>query len=74
MPDDKRRGVDPDLDPDLIREARAAGVRVIGRSADEIRAAIPLARQWREENAAAIDSWNDWVEKNGLPLEKHRPF
>lgn len=32
------------------------------------------ARKWQEENAEAIASWNDWVEKNGLPLEKYRPW
>ena len=28
--------------------------------------------KWREENAEAIASVNEWVEKNGLPLAKHR--
>lgn len=32
------------------------------------------AKKWLEENAEAIKSWNDWVEKNGLPLEEYRPF
>ena len=31
-------------------------------------------KRWLEENAEAIQSSNDWVEKNGLPLEKYRPF
>jgi post-segregation antitoxin (ccd killing protein) len=31
-------------------------------------------RKWLEENAEAIKSMNEWVEKNGLPLEKYRQF
>jgi len=31
-------------------------------------------KRWREENAEAIKGWNEWVEKNGLPLAKYRLF
>jgi hypothetical protein len=31
-------------------------------------------RRWQEENAEAIKSINEWVEKNGLPLAKYRMF
>lgn len=31
-------------------------------------------RKWMEENAEAMQAWNDWVEKNGLPLAKYRPL
>ena len=30
------------------------------------------AEQWLEENREALDSWNAWVEKHGLPLAKYR--
>jgi len=30
--------------------------------------------KWTEEDAKAAKSWSDWVEKNGLPLAKYRPF
>ena len=33
-----------------------------------------MQRVWQEESAEAIRSSNEWVEKNGLPLEKYRPF
>jgi antitoxin CcdA len=29
-------------------------------------------KRWQEENAEAIRSINDWVEKNGLPLDPYR--
>jgi antitoxin CcdA len=32
------------------------------------------AERWLEENMAALDSYNEWVEANGLPLEKYRLF
>jgi len=32
------------------------------------------AERWLQENAAALESYNRFVEKNGLPLEKHRLF
>ena len=31
-------------------------------------------RKWQIENAEAIQSMNEWVEKNGLPLAKYRLF
>lgn len=31
-------------------------------------------RQWRVENREAIQAWNVWMDKNGLPLERHRMF
>ena len=31
-------------------------------------------KRWLEENAEAIKEWNEWVEKNGLPLAKYRMF
>lgn len=31
-------------------------------------------QRWIEENSKAIESMNDFVEKNGLPLAKHRLF
>jgi hypothetical protein len=32
------------------------------------------ARKWQEENAEAIKSTNEWIERNGLPLAKYRAF
>jgi antitoxin CcdA len=32
------------------------------------------AERWLKENAAALGSYNVYVEKNGLPLEKLRLF
>ncbi len=31
-------------------------------------------KRFSEENADFIKSWNDYIEKNGLPLRKYRAF
>lgn len=31
-------------------------------------------KQWLRDNRAALESSNDYVEKHGLPLERHRQF
>lgn len=32
------------------------------------------AEKWLQENHAAMVAYNDWIAKNGLPLEKYRQF
>ena len=64
------------LDPLIVAEARELGLNIsqeceralVRRSKDE------RARRWREENRPAIEAWNAWMEKNGLPLARHRLF
>jgi post-segregation antitoxin (ccd killing protein) len=29
---------------------------------------------WLAANKSALDAWNDYVEKHGLPLSRHRSF
>ena len=31
-------------------------------------------QRWLEENRPAMDAWNDYVEKNGIPLAEYRQF
>ena len=47
---------------------RAAKAKMTDAELDELR------RVWQEESVEAIRSSNEWVEKNGLPLDKYRPF
>jgi antitoxin CcdA len=56
----------------LLEEARRLEVEIAGRSEDELRRAVREA--WIAENREAIEGWNAWVEKNGLPLERYRRF
>lgn len=52
-------------------ETSAVDLRRGGHSRREF---TPQERQWLEENAEAIKSWNEWVQEHGLPLEKYRLF
>ena len=56
----------------LLDEALRLKVDLAGRSEDQIRQAVRVA--WIEENREAIEGWNAWVEKHGLPLERYRAF
>jgi antitoxin CcdA len=64
------------LDAALLAEARTLGLNISAAAEAGLRAAVEKARaeRWREENAAALKSSNEWVEAHGLPLQRHRPF
>lgn len=64
------------LDAQLLQEAREHGINLSGAAETGLRAAVAKARaeQWKRENAEAIASSNEWVEKNGLPLARYRQF
>jgi antitoxin CcdA len=36
--------------------------------------AAEKTHRWQEENKEAIESSNEYVRRNGLPLVKYRPF
>lgn len=46
----------------------------VEHSHDEHGRLTAAGRKWQEENAEAIKGWNEWVEKNGLPLRRYRSF
>ncbi|MES2337996.1 MAG: type II toxin-antitoxin system CcdA family antitoxin [Pseudomonadota bacterium] len=72
----RRRAVNLSLDGDLVKASKDAGINISQVSETALRAATKAEqdRRWKEENQAAFDYWNKWVEKNGLPLEKYRLF
>ena len=63
---------DEHLPKKLLDEARRLNVDVGGHTEEEVRQAVRKA--WIEENREAMEAWNAWVEKNGLPLERFRAF
>jgi antitoxin CcdA len=71
-----RKATNLSIDANLIAEAKALNVNVSRAAERGIDDAVrrEKARRWQEENAEAIRSSNEWVEKHGLPLEKYRPF
>ena len=71
-----RKSTSMTLDADLLDEARALGIN-ISRSAEEGLAAAVKAergRRWREENKAAFEEYNRYIEENGIPLSQYRKF
>ena len=71
-----RRAANITLDSALLVEAKTLGINISRAAetglADAVRKA--KAERWLEENRAALKGYNDWIEKNGLPLEKYRQF
>jgi antitoxin CcdA len=64
------------LDAELVAEAKTLGVSISQASNAGLAEAVKKARgeRWLEENREALDSYNAWVETNGLPLAKYRLF
>ena len=64
------------LDADLLAEAEALGIDVARAAETGVTDAVRDARaeRWKRENRAALESSNEWVEKNGLPLARYRQF
>lgn len=72
----RRKSTNVSLDPRLIDEAKSLGVNVSRACEAGLVAELGEARRqkWIEENRAAIEGWNAWVAKHGLPLAKYRQF
>ena len=63
------------LPVDLLTEAQERGVDVSLVCEHALRTALAKVRaeqQWLEENREAIASYNEYVERNGLPWAEYR--
>lgn len=71
-----RKPTNLSLDQSLLADAKSMEINLSRAAEDGIRQAVAETKtaRWRSENAAAIDSSNEFVEKNGLPLSKLRQF
>jgi antitoxin CcdA len=74
-----RRATNLSLSESLIEEARRANINLSkaaerGIAEELAEAKEASAQQWLAENADTLREVNEWVEKNGLPLAKHRLF
>ena len=72
----RTRATNLSLSSALVDEAKALGVNISLAAASGLEQAVAKRRaeNWLEENEAALDSYNSYVERNGLPLEKFRLF
>ena len=71
-----KRATNLTVDPALLSEARSLGINLSATFEASLREAVRArkAARWLEENGAALQSSNEWVEKNGLPLAQYRQF
>jgi antitoxin CcdA len=71
-----KRATNLSIDPALLDEARALNINLSATFEASLRDAVRKHRAaaWLQENRAAIQSSNDWVETHGLPLERYRQF
>jgi antitoxin CcdA len=71
-----RRATNVSLRADLTEEARRLDINISQACEAGLAAEVKKAREaeWIEENWAAIQSSNDYVEKHGLPLARYRQF
>ena len=71
-----RKATNVSISEALLSEAKALKINV--SKAAEAGLVIALAEKrselWLEENRAALDSSNSYVEQHGLPLAKYRGF
>lgn len=60
----------------LLAEAKELQINVSRAAEAGLDRAIAEKRAeiWLQENREALQSSNDYVERNGLPLAKYRPF
>lgn len=71
-----RKPTNVTIDAALVEEAKALGLNMSQLAEDALAKAVSeeKSRRWKIENQAALDAWNDYVDKNGLPLAKYRLF
>lgn len=68
----QKRATNLSLDKELLKDAKALGVNISAAAEQGVRQALRDA--WLTENRTSMEAWDEWVEKNGLPLEEYRMF
>lgn len=71
-----RKPTNVTLPEPLLREARDLGINVSQACEHGLSAAVAesKAQKWLRENREAMDAWNEYVERNGIPLSEFRQF
>lgn len=71
-----RRATNVTLPEALLREARELGINLSQACERGLVSAVAevKAERWLRENRAAMEAWNDYVERHGLPLSEFRQF
>lgn len=72
--DSPKRATNVSLAVDLVEDAKRLGINVSQACQRGLAAEVKAAREaaWKEENRAAIESYNQYVREHGLPLARYR--
>jgi antitoxin CcdA len=75
-PASSQRATNVTLPETLLQEAKEMGINLSQACERVLAAAVAEARrqQWLKENRQAMEAWNDYVAKHGLPLAAYRQF
>jgi antitoxin CcdA len=71
-----RRATNLSIDAELLDAARKLSINLSRAAEEGISLAVRRERdpQWLEENREALESYNAYIDANGLPLAKYRQF
>ena len=74
--DGLRRPTNVSLPEALISEARELGINVSRACEEGLENEVrrERAKRWHKANAPGFEAWNDYVERNGVPLARYRKF
>ena len=76
VPNAPRKATNVTLDAGLLEQAKTLGINVSKASEEGLIRAVSLREEaiWMQANQAALESSNAYVDRNGIPLAKHRNF
>lgn len=71
-----RKATNVTLPEALLSEAKALGINVSQACERGLELMVSRARSvaWLDRNRDALDAWNEYVERKGLPLREFRQF
>lgn len=64
------------ISSELLAEAKELNVNLSRAAESGVKSAVQAAKakKWMNDNRAALESSNAYIEKYGLPLDQFRPF
>jgi antitoxin CcdA len=75
-PTSARKATNVTIDAALLEHAKILRINISQASEDGLARAVAAKRAdiWLQDNQAALESSNAYVDRNGVPLAKHRNF
>jgi antitoxin CcdA len=72
----ERRATNVSLPAEMVQAAKTLGINLSRACETGLKAALKdeRERRWKIENAEGIAAYNEWIEKNGIPLAEFQEF